>query len=162
LVALSALSAFSNTEALQVVAGAVHDEDEGVRLAAIGFLARWPDTQATRILIEAMRSEPTRAQFAQALATPAPGRVEGLLAALETADDELAPALTAALGRVDSVEPSPAMLTALQSPNTASRKAAAAMLAAKGSREGLAALARHSTEDPSEEVRRVCMLLLAQ
>jgi len=161
-VALSALSAFTTPETLQVVAAAMRDEDESVRAAAIGVLARWPGEQATRLLVDEIRQAPSHRALSQALETPAAGRIEGLLATLETADDELAPSLTAALGRLDSEPAGGAMLAVLQLPNPAARKAAAALLAAKGSRAGLEAVARHAIEDPSDEVRRVCALLVSQ
>jgi HEAT repeat protein len=162
LVALSALSTFGLPQTLPVVAHAMSDEDEGVRVAAIGFLASWPSAEATRLLIDAMRSEPLRARVIQALATPVQGRIAGLLHALASADDELAPALTSVLGRVDPGDESAALFEALRLPNVAARKAAAAMLAARGGREAFAALARQAAEDPSDEVRRVCALFLTQ
>jgi HEAT repeat protein len=162
LVALSALGAFTSAQTLPVVARAIEDVDEGVRVAAIGLLARRPEREATRLLIAGMRDENSRARIAQVLATPAPGRIAGLLAALETADDDSAPALTAVLGRVDPLDATGAMLAALQLPNVAARKSAAAMFAARGTRAALAVLTRQAAEDPSDEVRRICALYLTQ
>ena len=162
LVALSALSAFTSAETLPIVARGVGDSDEGVRVAAIGLLSRRPEREATRLLIAAMHDEPSRARIAQALATPAPGRIAGLLTALESADEDLAPALTSVLGRVDPGDEAGALLAALQLPNGAARKAAAAMFAARGTRDALAVLARVASEDPSDEVRRICALYLTQ
>jgi hypothetical protein len=109
-----------------------------------------------------MRDDESRACIARALAVPTQGRIAGLLAGLETADDELAPVLTSVLGRVDPDGSTGAIFDALRMNNTASRKAAAAMLAARGTREALDALKKRSEEDPSDEVRRVCSLFLAQ
>ncbi|HET8933118.1 MAG TPA: HEAT repeat domain-containing protein [Polyangiales bacterium] len=163
LVALSALSALRSPEALPVLAAALSDTDEGVRAAAIGLLASWPGAEATRLLIAALSQTNLRLQILQVLAgTPVPGRIEGLLNALSTADDELAPSITSVLGRVDSHDSTGALFTALQLPNAAARKAAAALLAARGTREAIAALTRQATEDPSDEVRRVCALLLVR
>jgi HEAT repeat protein len=162
LVALSALSAFTSPETLAIVARGIDDADEGVRVAAIGLLARRPEREATRLLLAAMRDEPSRARIAQALATPAAGRIAGVLAALETADDDTAPALTSVLGRVDPADETGALLAALQLPNVAARKSAAAMFAARGTRDALAVLARRASEDPSDEVRRICALYLTQ
>jgi HEAT repeat protein len=166
LVALSALSAFKSAETLAVVARAIDDADEGVQVAALELLAMWPGSEATSVLVAAMERSSKRGVpsplVAHALAQPTRGRIAGLLAALESADDDLAPALVAALGRVDPVDETSALFDALRLPNLAARKAAAGMLAARGTREALAALSRLSTSDPSEEVRRVCALLLAQ
>ncbi len=162
LIALSALRALAMPEALGTIAAAVGDDDESVRIAAIGLLADWPSSEATRLLIEAMHDHASRARIAHALATPTHGRIAGLLTALETADDELAPVLASVLGRVDPEGHTGAIFDALRLPNAASRKAAAAMLAARGTREALDALKTRSEEDPSDEVRRVCSLFLAQ
>jgi HEAT repeat protein len=162
LVALSALSAFTSAETLPIVARGVDDSDEGVRVAAIGLLACRPEREATRLLIAAMRDEPSRARIAQALAAPASGRIAAVLAALETADEDTAPTLTSVLARVDPGDETGALLAALRLPNVAARKSAAAMFAARGTRDALAVLSRVSTDDPSDEVRRICALYLTQ
>lgn len=162
LVALSAVCAFKTSEALAVVARAMNDDDEGVRVSAIGFLGSWPEREATRLLIVGLRVDALRPHVTRALSTPVHGRVEGLLAALETAGDELAPTLTSLLRRVDPADETGALLEALRMPNAAARKAAAAMLAAKGGRAALDAIAHQAAEDVSDEVRRVCALLLTQ
>ncbi|HTU63640.1 MAG TPA: HEAT repeat domain-containing protein, partial [Polyangiales bacterium] len=120
------------------------------------------NAQATRLLVDALAKTPLRPQILLALVAPVSGRIEGLLHALERADDELAPAIVSVLGRVDRDDASAAVFTALQLPNPAARKAAAALLAARGTREAMAALTRQAAEDPSDEVRRVCALLLVQ
>jgi HEAT repeat protein len=114
------------------------------------------------LLIAALNQSSLRAQILKALGTPVAGRIEGLLNALATADDELAPSITSVLGRVDPDAATGALFTALQLPNSAARKAAAALLAARGTREAIAALTRQAAEDPSDEVRRVCALLLVR
>jgi HEAT repeat protein len=166
LVALSALSAFKSSETLAVVARAIDDADEGVKVAAIELLAIWPGAEATAVLVSALergsKRDAASPLVAHALAQPTRGRIAGLLAALENADDDLALVLVAALGRVDPADETTALFDALRLPNPAARKAAAGMLAARGTREALAALSRLSTSDPSDEVRRVCALLLAQ
>ena len=162
LVALSALSVLASTQTLPIVARGLQDADESVREAALGILAGWPEVEATRLLTEAMRDTRARARVAEALSKSVPGRIAGLLAALEVADDELAPALTAVLGRVDAHDRAGALYDALQMPNIAARKAAAAMLSARATHEALGAVARRAAEDPADEVRRVCSLLLSQ
>jgi HEAT repeat protein len=154
--------AFKTPKTLAVVARAMNDDDEGVRVSAIGFLGSWPEREATRLLIAALRSDVSRAHVVRALSTPVHGRVEGLLAALETAGDELAPTLTSLLRRVDPADETGALFDALRMPNAPARKAAAAMLAAKGGRAALDAIAHQAAADVSDEVRRVCALLLTQ
>lgn len=161
-VALSALSEFASDETLPVVAHALSDPDEGVRSTAIGVLTAWPQAGATAALIDAMGDNTLQARIMDALATPAPGRIAGILSALASADDESAPLLTALFARLDPKDRTGAVFEALRSDNAPARKAAAALLAAHGSHEALAALTRQASEDPSEEVRRVCALLLAQ
>jgi HEAT repeat protein len=165
MVALSALRAYASHETLLIVAKGLRDADEGVRAAAVGLVASWPLTEATQILIDALREgrdSGARAHITQALATAMHGRIAGLLKGLETSDDELAPTLISVLGRLDPSDQTGALFEALRMPNVAARKAAAAILAARGTREARAALTRRSTEDPAEEVRRVCALLLSQ
>ena len=160
-VALSALQVFAAPDVLTVLTDALTDADEGVRLAAVGLLASVPRREATQCLIGALRDERVGKRVIEALATPVHGRVEGLLDALHTADDELAPLLVSTLGRVDPLDATGAMLDALRLPNSAARKAAAAMLAVQATHKSLAALKQQALEDPSDEVRRVCALLLA-
>jgi hypothetical protein len=162
MVALSALHALETPEALDALARALQDSDEGVSTAAIGLLATWPHATATAHLIEALRAATAPNHISRMLATPAPGRIAGLLTALVSADDELAPLLISALGRLDPDDGLGTIFEALRMPNPAARKAAAAMLAARGTREALRALTLQATEDPEDEVRRLCALLLAQ
>lgn len=162
LVALSALSGMRSPESLAIVARALSDEDEGVRTAAVGLLASWPSAEATGRLVQTLASSVLRSHIIRSLGTAVPGRIEGLLHALASADEELAPTIVSILGRVDPEGATGAMFSALQLPNAAARKAAAAMLAARGTREAISALLRQAEEDPSDEVRRVCKLLLVQ
>jgi HEAT repeat protein len=160
-VALSALKSFGAPEVFPELAAALTDADEGVRLAAVGLLAEVPKREATLHLIHALGDERVRSSIVQALGAPLHGRVEGLLQALATADEELAPLLVSTLGRVDPLDATGAMLDALRLPNVASRKAAASMLAVHATPKSLAALREQAMNDPSDEVRRVCALLLA-
>lgn len=159
--ALAALQMFDSPDVLSVLSRALDDHNEGVRLAAIALLAGIPKAEATERLIDALRDERARATVMQALAAPAQGRIEGLLHVLEACDDELAPQLVSLLGRVDPLDATGAMLDALVSVNSAARKAAAAMLAVQATPKALTALRERAEHDPSEEVRRVCALLLA-
>jgi HEAT repeat protein len=162
LVALSALGSFLSAEALVVVAAGLSDDDEGVRVAALGLLEVWPGVDATQRLVMALRDARVRARVQHALATPTQGRAAGLLVALANADDELATTLVSALGRVEQSDDHDSVYQALALSNVAARKAAVAMLAARGTPDALAALRKHAAEDPSEEVRRICTLFLTQ
>ncbi|MET0389447.1 MAG: HEAT repeat domain-containing protein, partial [Polyangiales bacterium] len=162
LVALSAVQAFPSPQTLGLIANALQDPDEAVRGAALGLLASSPHAEATRLLIAAMHDDAARDHIARALATPVQGRIAGVLQGLETADDELAPRLLSVLGQVDPGDRTGALFAALQLPNAAARKAAASMLGARGTRDALDALARQAVDDSSDEVRRICLLLLTQ
>jgi HEAT repeat protein len=96
----------------------------------------------------------------RALAVPSPDRVAGILAALEGADDELAPVLASALARMGDSLGRTALLRALALPNPGARKAAAATLGGLGTREALAALRASAVDDPHPEVRRICAAVL--
>jgi HEAT repeat protein len=97
-----------------------------------------------------------------ALANVVEGRVATVVAALETADDEIAPVLTGALARMHRADASAGLLAAMDSSNVCARKAAAPTLAAVGTPEAVAALQRALGGDPDPEVRRICALLLSQ
>lgn len=171
LVAVSALSSFLAPPVLPALLRAARDPDENVRTAAVSFLSARPGAQATRALVDLLLDVRPREEALAALSVGTEGRVEGLLAALETADDELAPLLTASLARLIGSEPgategpaadaSAALLQALESPNVPARKAAASTLGALGSRAALEALRRHADLDPDPELRRICALLIA-
>jgi HEAT repeat protein len=96
------------------------------------------------------------------LLVPAQGRIPGLLAALEMADDELAPVLTPVLVKLPYADAASALLQVLQLANAAARKAAASALAALDRPEATAALRRAADQEPDPGVREICTLLLAQ
>lgn len=162
LVALSALANFDSLSVLQALAWAATDDDEQVGTAAIGFLAGRAEQEATDILVHLIGSPTARERTLAALLVPAQGRIPGLLAALETADDELAPVLTSALAKLRYADAASALLQVLQLANVAARKVAASALAALGSPEATAALRRAADADPDAGVRQICALLLAQ
>ncbi len=162
LVAISALADLSEPGITAVLARAAADPEETVRASAIGFLASRPGQEATNVLISLLPDPDRRQAAREALAIRAQGRVDALLTALEHADDELAPELTAALARMRRGEATAALFRALEIGNAPARKAAASTLAALGSRQAMDALQVHAAGDPDPEVRRVCALLLAQ
>jgi HEAT repeat protein len=161
LVAISALGGLSGSEILEPLARAVSDQDENVAAAALGILAEIPGVEATRALIKLLDG-PTYERVFLALATFVPGRVEGLVEALETAGDELSAHLATALARMRKENASAALVAALGLRNAAARKAVATALAAVGMREAFPMLEQASALDPDPEVRRVCSLVVAQ
>jgi len=162
LVALSAFGGFRSPEVLRALQRGATDEDEGVRNAAIGFLAATPGVAATRMLTDLLHRTTLREPIVAALSVQIEGRVAGLAAALGDADDETASALTSALTRLHRPDANAMLLDAMRSPNVAARKAAASALAVLATRDALAALRRAADEDPEPEVRQICALLLAR
>ncbi|XYI01472.1 HEAT repeat domain-containing protein [Sorangium sp. So ce1128] len=162
LVGVSAISGFSSPEVLPALVRAAGDADESVRAAATSFIAGRPGVEATRSLIALLVASRSPAPLLAALATPVPGRIDGILEALATADDELSPLLTAALARMRLPEAHAALLEALRLPRAPARKAAATTLAAVATREAFAAVEHASRTDPDPEVRRVSASVLSQ
>lgn len=162
LVAISALAEFEVAQVIPALSRAATDPDESVRNAAVGFLGGRPGPDATRRLIDLLRVPQLRPQVLEALSLPVDGRIEALLSALDAAGEDLAPELTAALARMRRADATAALLQAFEGPNAIARRSAASALASVRTREALAALQRHATEDPDPEVRRVCALVLAQ
>lgn len=162
LVAVSALAGFDAPDVVPALARAAVDKDDSVRTASVGILAGLSTIQATRALIELLRTGDPDARILAALASPSQGRIAGILSALTSADDELSPRLTSALARMHSPEATGALLEALLLSNSPARKAAAATLGAIRTPESVEALKLASTEDPDPEVRRICALALAQ
>jgi HEAT repeat protein len=162
LVALSALAHFDSPSVLHALARAAADADEQVGTAAIGFLATRAEQEATDVLVHLLGSSGARDRALAGLLVPAQGRIPGLLAALETADDELAPVLTSVLAKLPYADAASALLQVLSLANVAARKAAASALAALASPEAAAALRRAADTDPDPGVRQICGLLLAQ
>jgi HEAT repeat protein len=160
LVAVSALGGFEDPSVNALLGKMVNDTDESVRNGAVGALAARPGAEATRVLIELLQRSPNGELVWKALALPSPDRVSGILAALEGAGDELAPALTAALARMGDAAGAEALLAALALSNPAARKAAAATLGGLGSREAVRALQAAAVHDPHPEVRRICAAVL--
>ncbi|MGK3981925.1 HEAT repeat domain-containing protein [Sorangium sp. So ce136] len=162
LVGVSAVSGFSSPEVLPALVRAAGDVDESVSAAATSFIAGRPGVEATRSLIALLVASRAPAPLLVALATPMPGRIDGILEALATADDELAPLLTSALARMRLPEAHAALLEALRLPRAPARKAAATTLAAVATREAFAAVELASRTDPDPEVRRVSASVLSQ
>jgi HEAT repeat protein len=161
LVALSALASLDDPQVINVLVEAADDPDESVHHAAIGALASRAAPDATRALIDLLAAGRNVPAVQQALAVPAPERIAEILEALESADDDLAPMLTSALARMLDPSATLAIVKALNLPNVAARKAAAATLGALGSKEAVMALQAAATSDPHLEVRRICAVVLS-
>ncbi|MFL5305578.1 MAG: HEAT repeat domain-containing protein [Polyangia bacterium] len=162
LVALSALAGFRDPAVLVAFRDAAGDPEESVRTAAIGFLAAMKGIAATRVLVGLLRTGEATDRVLAALALHVEGRVAGLVAALEEADDETAPFLVSALARLRRPEANAALVSAMSMPNLAARKAAPSALAVLRNAEAVSALRRAAAEDREPEVRQICSLLLAR
>ena len=162
LVALSALAGFRDPAVLVAFRDAAGDPEESVRTAAIGFLAAMKGIAATRVLVGLLRTGEATDRVLAALALHVEGRVAGLVAALEEADDETAPFLVSALARLRRPEANAALVSAMSMSNVAARKAAPSALAVLRNAEAVSALRRAAAEDREPEVRQICSLLLAR
>lgn len=161
LVALSALAGMDAPEALDALAQGIMDPDENVRTAAVGFLAAHPAPEATCILIEQLGRRGTPASVFAALARPGPGRIAGIMQALEFADEPMARDLAAALVRLGGADAALALRPVLDASNPAARKAAVTALSAVGSDDAQHAL-RRAMGDRDGDVRRIAGAALAQ
>jgi HEAT repeat protein len=157
LVAISALAEFSVPEVVPLLAHAASDPSENVRAAAIGFLATRAGDAATKALIDQLPNPAVRDRVIAALAVAPDGRAEGILSALESAGAELASWLVAALVRMRRPSGFAAIAAALAFENVEARRAAAAALAALGTREANDALRRVAAGDLDPEVRRYAL-----
>lgn len=161
LLALSALVNFNSPKVFSVLSAAGSDPDEQVRSAAIGFLAARPEQDATEVLIELLGNEKTFEKAKAALLVTSAGRTSGILIALESANDELAPELISILGKLRSRDSQNSLLAAMKLNNVAARKAAATGIASySGHPEMMAALKDAAENDPDREVRHISSLLL--
>ena len=160
LITVSALADYPQTEALTELGSLARDTDEAVKNAAIGFLAARTNLAATRLLSDLLAEGPSE-QILQALSICSGERIVGILQALETASDELAPALTSALARMHHPHAVEALFEAAELDNQAARKAAFTTLGAVASPRALDRLKRACVADADPEVRRICALALA-
>ena len=162
MISLSALSKFPSEKVLSAFNSAASDGNEQVSTSAIGFLGARREQEATEILVELL-SIPALAERAKnALLLPSERRAAGLLVALESADDDLAATLISILSRLQRPEARVALLAAMKLKNAAARKAAAPSLATRRDAEMKLALEEAAENDPDQEVREICSLLLRQ
>jgi HEAT repeat protein len=163
LLALSALVNFPSPRVFATLSNAGTDPDEQVRLAAIGFLAARPEQEATVVLVELLGQDATHEKAKSALLISSSGRAAGILIALESASDELAPLLISILVRMGQVDSQPALLAAGKLSNVAARKAAITGIASFGSNSEMSqALQDAAQSDPDREVRQIAKLLIRE
>ena len=162
LMALSAIANFPSPVVIGALSSAATDANEQVRSAAIDFLAGRTEQAAIEVLVELLANDATRDRAKSALAVRGEGRVGGLLAALESASDELAPLLISSLATIERPDARAGLLSAIKLNNPAARKAAASGLAARRDPESVAALRDAADNDPDPEVRKICALLLSE
>jgi HEAT repeat protein len=162
LVALSAVAEYDAPETVTALMRAAGDADESVRSAAVGFLATRMGAGATRALVSLLGDSALRERVVSALALPAEGRIPGLLAALESADESVAPLLVASLARMQRADSRAALVSALSSSSPEGRRAAAVAVAALGTVEAREALERAAAQDEDAEVRRACLAALSR
>ncbi|WP_434347104.1 HEAT repeat domain-containing protein [Myxococcus virescens] len=162
LVALSAVAEYEAPETLPALLHAAGDGDDSVRSAAVGFIATRPGVPATQALVSLLGDMTLRERVVSALALPLEGRLPGLLAALEAADEVTAPLLVAALARMRRADARAALMQLLVSASPAGRRAAVPAVAALGTLEAREALERASNQDEDPEVRRACRLVLSR
>ena len=162
LVALSALAELGLPDTVPVLARAATDSDPGVRTAAEAFLADHAHPSASNQLIELLSRNPGSESLLQALARPAPSRVEVITAALQQADDALAGVLVAALARMQTDAANASIREALAASNDSVRRAAANALVASGDPLATQALEQAALNDRDPEVRRICAVSLVR
>lgn len=161
LVALSALGGFETAEVEPILLAAARDADESVRNTAIAVLAGRSGVTATGSLIGLLTRAPTHQAVVDALATWAPGRIPGVLLALEEADATTASSLVSALARMDRAEARAALGIVLVMERAVLRRAAAAALGAIGAGTSRLQLERSASVDPDPEVRLLARHALA-
>ncbi|WP_394828089.1 HEAT repeat domain-containing protein [Pendulispora albinea] len=157
LVAVAALAEFDVPDVVPLLASAAMDPDEQVRSSAIGFLSTRPGPGATHALIERLADVGTRERVIAALAVAPDQRTEGILAALETADEETCPLLVSALVRMRRAIGIAAVADVLNSQNVLARRAAAAAIASIHTKE-MAHTLKRALSDPDHEVRRIAFM----
>ncbi len=162
LVALSSVAELAAPDVLGALAAGLDDPDEAVRSMAVNLLAAREEPQATVLLADALARPQVQELASRALARPSPGRVQGILERLSTADEELAAELVSALARLEAPEARQALRSCMELRNVAARRVAAPATAALGTREAAEVLAIAAERDEDAEVRRICALLLAQ
>jgi HEAT repeat protein len=155
LVVVSALAEFDLPDVVPSLGHAATDPHAGVSSTAIGFLSTRPGEPATKVLIELLANASVRERALAALAVALEGRTETILSSLEGATGEVAEWLVSSLVRMRRPSALAALAAVLTFENVHARRAAAAALAASGTREALDALRQYAATDLDAEVRRI-------
>jgi HEAT repeat protein len=162
LLAISAVAETGSAHVLPALSVAVRDPDDNVRAAAIGFVASVPTPEATALLVDLLRDGRDEGRIVECLSVENEGRVAGLVAALETADEQLAPWLTSALTRMQTFDAREALFKLMTAQSVPARKAAASALAAMRNPAAYGMLRHAAESDPDARVRQICIVLLSQ
>ncbi len=155
LVAVSAMAEFDLPDVVRSLRHAATDPHAGVSSTAIGFLSTRPGDTATKALIELLDTAGARDRALAALAVSLDGRTEAILASLEGASPDIAELLVAALVRMRRPGAVASIAAVLGFENVHARRAAAAALAASGTREALDVLRHYAATDLDADVRRI-------
>lgn len=158
LIALAALEGFEDADVDPALLQAALDADEAVRSTAIGVLAGRPGVGPTSALVRLLDT-PAQDAVSDALTTWVPGRIPAILVALELGVHPQQ--LVSSLARMARPEVRSALAMALGMEPVATRRAAAAALAAIGPGAARAALEAAAADDPDAEVRRLARHALA-
>jgi HEAT repeat protein len=162
LVALSSLGDSRLPEAVPTLAAAALDGDESVRIAAQELLSSFSSREAAEALIEVARRGLDRTRVTALLSSSNEAIVATISRTLDDANEEVALLLTSALARGRSAAASAALVRAMSTGSTASRKASATALSSLRTPEAFQALRRAADADPDPEVRNICAVLVAQ
>jgi HEAT repeat protein len=155
LAAVSALAELSGLEVEAALLRAGSDPDAQVRAAAIAALAKRTSFAVTAWLVDRLSRPSERDEVVEALGQPVEGRIEGILAALEGADEQLSALLVRALLRMRRASGNAAVEAALHLENVHARRAAAAALLGIGTAEARAVLSDAAAADSDPEVRHI-------
>lgn len=156
LASITALAEWSSGSADAALVRAAADDDERVRAAAFELLATRKGADPTRWLVGRLSFDPDRERAMKALSQHVDGRIEGILSALETADERTAAWLVESLLRMRLINGNAAAEAALHFDNVYARRAAATALASVDNATAREALALAASADPDMEVRRIC------
>ncbi|HEX6764794.1 MAG TPA: HEAT repeat domain-containing protein, partial [Polyangiaceae bacterium] len=154
LVALASIAAMDGAKSNPVIMRSGTDPDPRVRTAAIGLLAERGGAAITDWLIEVLSSSECDAALA-ALSHPVEGRIEGILVALESANETLAELLVRALLGMRRAAGNAALESALRFENVHARRASARGLIGIDTEDARVALTEAASADSDADVRRI-------
>ena len=157
LYALSALAESESAQATDALVRGALDSSPLVQSAAFAVLTTRAGARATEWLIAQLGGVSQRQdEVLAALAQPVAGRIQGIMAALGSADSSLTPLLVGALAAMDSPDGQAALEATLALENVHARRSGARALTASDTSEARAILERVKHTDADDEVRRIC------